>query len=59
MAVTAGIAMHQSIHTDLDARPGCAILQGIDPVAVDQGLLDTHWVNVAYKLHKDKSLRSI
>ena len=51
VAMTAGIAMDKAIYPNLHPCSTCAVLQRIDPFAIDLGLLNTHFVNVADGLH--------
>lgn len=46
--------MDETINTHLNARPTDTVLVGVDPVAVDLSLLDTHSSNVACGLHLRK-----
>ena len=40
--------MYKTVDANLNARPARAVLQRIDPVAIDLRLLYTHDSNVAY-----------
>jgi len=47
-ALLSWIAVGQPIHSHLDAGAACAILQVIDPVAIDIGHLYAHAYSVVY-----------
>src|SRR5574337_964737 len=51
------VAVGQPIDADLNARPACAVPEGIDPVSVDLSHSDAHGHSVAYILHMSSTTR--